>query len=70
MLDRVAVAPTAVAAFEELGAGMVGSGAPVSSPATSPQFALQYWAEVARNDELRAATAELRDRYLRVIGGV
>lgn len=69
VLDRVAAAPSAVAAFEVLGAGMLGSGEPVSS-ATHPQFALQYWAEVARNEELRAATARLRDCYLQVIGGV
>lgn len=69
VLDQAAAAPTAVAAFEALGAGLLGGDQPVSS-GTSPQFALQYWAEVARNERLREATAGLRDRYLHVIGGI
>lgn len=42
--------------------------APRGGQRTNPHFALQYWAEIGRNDELRAATAPLRDRYLQVIG--
>lgn len=70
VLDQAAAASSAVAAFEALGAGLLGGGDQPLLSGTSPQFALQYWAEVARNERLREETTDLRRRYLDVLGEV